>query len=93
MDFILLMMGRLESEKHSMVLKEIMSLTTRYPHLLTPAVINKVSTLEDGASSATRSYIKELRNEYNSRSRELLDHATTILNRGSSGVTIVKVGK
>lgn len=55
MEFILEMLGRLESEKHTMALKEIISLFGRYPTLLTAAVVNKVSGLEDGAaSSATR---------------------------------------
>ena len=84
MSFIISILGRLESEKYSMVLKEIISLTNRYPKLLTAALIAKLDSLEEGSSSAARTYIMELRNEFNSRSREKL--------HSDAGVTIVKVG-
>ena len=58
MDFILSSIGRLESEKHSLVLKEVLGLTNLFPHLLTTTVINRVASMEDGASSITRSYIQ-----------------------------------
>jgi hypothetical protein len=35
--------GRMDSERHSLVLKEVLSLISKYPYLLTLAVINKVS--------------------------------------------------
>lgn len=70
-----------------MVLKEIIGLVSRYPHLLTSNVIHKISSLEDGASSATRSHIHELRNEYNTRSREHLMTNPDL----TTGITVVKV--
>lgn len=81
MDFILANIGRLESEKHSTLLKEILTLTNMYPYLLTATLINRVSNLQDGASSVTRNHIQELRNNYNEGSRDV-----------NTGVTIVKVG-
>ncbi len=54
MDFVLSMLGRVDADKHTMVLKEIISLVNRYPNLLTANVVNRVSSLEDGASSAAR---------------------------------------
>ncbi len=66
LEFILSVIGRMESEKHSNVLKEIISLTSKYPHLLTSSLINKVSSLDEGnATSATKTYIQELKNEFN----------------------------
>ncbi|XP_059086057.1 ventricular zone-expressed PH domain-containing protein 1-like [Tigriopus californicus] len=93
MDFITSMIGRLEAEKHSMVLKEIIALTNKYPTLLTSNLMSKLTSLEEGASSASRTYIQELRNEFNTRSREKLT-STTITPAGAlnHGVTIVKVG-
>lgn len=85
MDFILSMVGRLESEKHSIVLREILSLVNKYPHLLTANVVNKVSNLGEGASSAARGYIQELKNEFNSRE-------ITTTDIGGGGVTVVKLG-
>ena len=69
MDFVLTMIGRLEDEKHSQVLKEVLSLTNRYQPILTVNVINKLSALEsDTASTASmRAYIQELRNDYNNK--------------------------
>jgi len=45
-DFILNTVDKMESEKHSMALKELLALTTRYPSLLTSDVVAKVSHLE-----------------------------------------------
>ena len=86
LDFILTMIGRLEDEKHSIVLKEVLALTNRYPSCLTINVINKLSALEDTSSTASmRQCIQELRNDFNSKmSKER--------NNSNSGVTIVKVG-
>ena len=69
MDFVLTMIGRLEDEKHSQVLKEVLSLTNRYQPILTVNVINKLSALEsDTASTASmRAYIQELRNDFNNK--------------------------
>ena len=70
MDFILSSVGRLESEKHSLALKEVVALTRRYPHLLTANLINRVSNLEEGGittSPATKTCILELKSEYHSR--------------------------
>ena len=70
LDFIISVIGRMESEKHSLVLKEITSLTTKYPHLLTASLINKVSSLDEGgATSATKTSIQELKNEFNHQVR------------------------
>ena len=41
------MIGRLEDEKHYIVLKEVLALTNRYPSCLTANIINKLSSLED----------------------------------------------
>lgn len=96
MDFILSSIGLLESEKHSIVLKEIVALVNRCPELLTARVVNKVSSLEEGASSAARSYIQELKNEFNSRqsfssmSRE--EMLKSSLMTDMAGVTVVRVG-
>ena len=58
--------GRMDSEKHSLVLKEVLTLISKYPHLLTLAVINKVSSLDEGgATLATKTCIQELKNEFN----------------------------
>ncbi len=54
MDFVLSMLGRVDADKHTMVLKEIISLVNRYPNLLTANVVNRVSSLEDVVSSAAR---------------------------------------
>ena len=91
MDFILSSVGRLESEKHSLALKEVVALTRRYPHLLTANLINRVSNLEEGGittSPATKTCILELKSEYHSRSRERLEK----LSCGIQGVTVVSVG-
>ena len=96
MDFILSSICLLESEKHSIVLKEIVALVNRCPELLTARVVNKVSSLEEGASSAARSYIQELKNEYNSRqssssmSREEMLRSSLMTDM--AGVTVVRVG-
>ena len=96
-DFILSSMGRLESEKHSLALKEVVALTRRYPHLLTANLINRVSNLEEGGittSPATKTCILELKSEYHSRSRERLEklnsNATAVA--AAAGVTVVNVG-
>ena len=66
LDFILTEIGRMDSEKHSLVLKEVISLTSKYPQLLTLAVINRVSSLDEGgATLATKTCIQELKNEFN----------------------------
>ena len=69
MDFVLAMIGRIEDEKHSTVLKEVLYLTHKYQSILTINVINKLSALEsDTASTASmRGYIQELRNDYNNK--------------------------
>ena len=70
MDFVLTMIGRLEDEKHSQVLKEVLSLTNRYQPILTVNVINKLSALESdtaGSTASMRAYIQELRNDYNNK--------------------------
>ena len=96
MDFILASICLLESEKHSIVLKEIVALVHRCPELLTAKVVNKVSGLEEGASSAARSYIQELKNEFNSRqsssskSREEMTRSSLMTD--AAGVTVVRVG-
>ena len=85
------MIGRLEDEKHSVVVKEILALTNRYPSCLTANVINKLSALEDNSStSSLRTCIQDLRNDFNTKmSKEQRErHGTST----SSGVTIVKVG-
>ena len=87
------MIGRLEDEKHSIVVKEILALTNRYPSCLTSYVINKLSALEDNSSTASlRTCIQDLRNDFNNKmskeQREQQRHGTST----SSGVTIVKVG-
>lgn len=95
MDFILSSMGRLESEKHSLALKEVVALTRRYPHLLTANLINRVSNLEEGGittSPATRTCILELKSEYHSRSRERLEKMTAANATAAAGVTVVNVG-
>eukprot|EP00095_Tigriopus_kingsejongensis_P003875 maker-scaffold387_size188669-snap-gene-0.22 protein:Tk03875 transcript:maker-scaffold387_size188669-snap-gene-0.22-mRNA-1 annotation:"protein melted" len=92
MDFITVIIGRLESEKHSMVLKEIIALTNKYPSLLTSSLMGKLTNLEECASSASRTYIQELRNVFNSRSREKLFPSELSSNHINTGVTIVKVG-
>jgi hypothetical protein len=43
LDFTMSEVGRMDSERHSLVLKEVLSLISKYPYLLTLAVINKVS--------------------------------------------------
>ena len=97
MDFILATICLLESEKHSIVLKEIVALVHRCPELLTARVVNKVSSLEEGASSAARSYIQELKNEFNSRqlssaaSREEMTRSS-LTTEVAGGVTVVRVG-
>lgn len=84
MDFIMSIIGRMEDEKHSMVLKEVLTLTTRYPACLTINVINKLSSMEDPTSSPSmKACIQELRNDYNVR---------TTREKISGSVTIVKVG-
>ena len=86
LDFVLSMIGRLEDEKHYIVLKEVLALTNRYPSCLTANIINKLSSLEDQSStSSLRTCIQELRNEYNNKKPEKSSLTT-------SGVTIVKVG-
>ena len=69
LDFVLTMIGRLEEEKHSTVLKEILSLTNRYQPILTINVINKLSALESDTNSTAsmRAYIQELRNDFNNK--------------------------
>ena len=98
MDFILASICLLESEKHSIVLKEIVALVNRCPELLSARVVNKVSSLEEGASSAARSYIQELKNDFNSRqssssfslSREEMLRSSLMTD--VAGVTVVRVG-
>jgi len=87
LDFVLTMIGRLEEEKHSTVLKEILSLTNRYQPILTINVINKLSALESDTNSTAsmRAYIQELRNDFNNKMSKERSSST-------SGVTIVKVG-
>ncbi len=90
LDFILSIITRMEDEKHTMVIREVINLTNRYPSCLTINVINKLSTLEDGSTSKTiRAYIQELRNDFNAKNstREHLNKNTS-----TGGVTIVKVG-
>ena len=85
LDFVLSMIGRLEDEKHYIVLKEVLALTNRYPSCLTANIINKLSSLEDHSStSSLRTCIQELRNDYNNKKPEKSSL--------TSGVTIVKVG-
>ena len=85
MDFVLSMIGRLEDEKHSIVLKEVLALTHRYPSCLTANIITKLSALEDNSSTASlRTCIQELRNDYNAKKHEK--------SSVTPGVTIVKVG-
>ena len=84
------MIGRLEDEKHSMVLKEVLSLTNRYPACLTINIITKLSALEDSSSSASmRAYMQELRNDFN---HKISKERSTSTSGQTSGVTIVKVG-
>ena len=88
-----------------MVYSCVSSNHSRYPHLLTANLINKVSNLEESGTSATtpatRTYIAELRAEFHNRSRERLEKLTSGVNPAnyaanhsvpSSGITIVKVG-
>jgi|FrelakmetLWP11LW_1041352.scaffolds.fasta_scaffold60228_1 hypothetical protein len=66
LEFMMSEIGRMESEKHSLVLKEVLGLTWKYPHLLTASLINKVASIDEGgATSATKTCIQELKNEFN----------------------------
>ncbi len=92
MDFILSTVCRMESEKHSIILKEMVALVSKCPSLLTANVINRISSLEEGASSAARSYIQELKNEYNSRASKDQTSLGDVGTSQASAVTVVRVG-
>lgn len=59
-------------------------LSSRYQHLLTANLINKVSNVVEGSTSqAARTYLAELKAEFHSRTREI--------SKSVVGVTVVKI--
>jgi len=100
-DFILDVIGSVESEKHNLVLKEVINITQKYPNLLNANLINRISGLEDSASSPTKNAIQEIKNEYNMQKidkppektdrNKIIDSYKT-KEKEKAGITIVKVG-
>jgi len=101
LDYILDVIGSVESEKHNLVLKEVINLTQKYPNLLNSNLINRISGLEDAATSPTKNAIQEIKNDYNmqkiDKPQDKLDRSKIIESfkskeKAVSGITIVKVG-
>ena len=67
LNYLMEVIGSVETEKHSLVLKEVSTITGRYPSLLDISLINKITGLQDSANSATMFVIEDLKNEYNLR--------------------------
>merc|ERR1719354_1173257 len=56
-----------EPDKQTVVLKELYSITSRYPSLLNTNLINQLTGLEDEADDSAKAMIDEIKNEYHIR--------------------------
>ena len=101
LDFILDVIGSVESEKHNLVLKEVTNITQKYPNLLNSNLINRISGLEDSATSPTKTIIQEIKNDYNMQKidkpqekteRNRIIDSYKSKEKEKSGITIVRVG-
>jgi len=101
LEYILDVIGSVESEKHNLVLKEVITLTQKYPNLLNANLINRISGLEDAATSPTKNAIQEIKNDYNMQKidkphdkseRSKIIESFKSKEKEKAGITIVKVG-
>ena len=99
LEYICDVVTSVDTEKHSLVFKEISLIVQKFPSLLNSNLINRLSTFEDSTSLGAKGIIQEIRNEYNmhkiDRPQEKPDISKLLDSykiHSRDKVTIVKVG-
>ncbi|KAB7497865.1 Protein melted [Armadillidium nasatum] len=85
LEYIAQQLPKVETNQLANVLKEVQSLCSQYPALLTENLLTAVNKCSDRANTSAREYVQQLNNEYN-------EIRNTNVNHTPGGVTIVRVG-